>query len=106
MELGIHERIVLLNILPVEGNIVTVRIVQKLRTDLGFTEAEIKDHDIRTEENQVKWNETGYTVDISIGEKATDIIKDAFLKLDKAAKIQPAFLETYDRFMGADGQAD
>jgi hypothetical protein len=45
-------------------------------------------------------------VDISIGEKATDIIKDAFLKLDKAAKIQPAFLETYDRFMGADGQAD
>lgn len=99
MELGIMERIQLLNILPAEGNVVTLRIVQKLRTELGFTETEIKEHEIKTENDQVKWKTADYKVDISIGEKAMDIIKEAFRKLDREGKMQASILPLYDTFM-------
>ena len=104
MELGILDRISLLNILPVEGDVVTVRILKKLRADLGFTEEEIKNHKISSAENRVVWEETGYKVDISIGEKATDIIKDAFKKLDREKKIREEMLPLYETFMGTDGK--
>ena len=102
MELGILERISLLNILPVEGDVVTVRLLKKLRTELGFTEEEIKDHKISSAENRVVWEETGYKADISIGEKATDIIKDAFKRLDREGKIREDMLPLYDTFMEID----
>ena len=100
MELGILERISLLNILPAEGDVVTVRILKKLRADLGFTEEEIKEHKIKSEENRVMWEETGYKADIPIGEKATDIIKNAFKKLDREGKVREEMLPLYDTFMG------
>lgn len=106
MELGILERISLLNILPVEGDVVTVRILKTLRKDLGFTEEEIRDHKISSADNRVTWEETGYKADISIGEKATDIIKDAFKRLDREGKIREEMLPLYDTFMGTDGKAD
>lgn len=99
MELGIHERIILLNILPVEGNVVTVRLLKKLRTELGFTEEEIKKHKIKPVENQVMWEETGYKANIEIGEKATDIVKEAFKRLDGEGKIREDMIDIYDRFM-------
>ncbi len=104
MELGILDRINLLQVLPVEGDVVTVRILKKLRADLGFTEEEIKEHKIKSEANRVMWEETGYKAGISIGEKATDIIKDAFRRLDREGKIREEMLPLYDTFMGADGK--
>ncbi len=104
MKLGILDRITLTNVLPVEGDVVTVRILKKLRTDLGFTEQEIKENQITSADNRVMWQETGYKVDISIGEKATDIIKDAFKKLNQEKKIREEMLPLYDTFMGADGK--
>ena len=122
MELAILERIMLLNILPVEGDVVTVRLLKKLREELGFTEDEIKTHKIKSggekykdkktgEEkivppNSVNWEETGYKTEISIGEKATDIIKDAFKKLDREKKLREEMLPLYETFMGTDGKAD
>jgi hypothetical protein len=100
MELGILERISLLNSLPAEGDVVTVRILKKLRADLGFTEEEIKEHEIKSEDNRVMWKESDYKADIPIGEKATDIIKSAFKKLDREGKIREEMLPLYDTFMG------
>jgi len=105
MELGILDRISLLNILPVEGDVVTVRLLKKLREELGFTEEEIKDHKISSADNRVVWEETGYKTEISIGEKATDIIKDAFKKLDREKKLREEMLPLYDTFMEIDFNA-
>mgnify|MGYP001602716626 FL=1 len=106
MELGILDRINLLNILPAEGDVVTVRLLKKLRADLGFTEEEIKENQITSADNRVNWQESGYKVDISIGEKATDIIKDAFKRLNQEKKLREEMLPLYETFMGADGKAD
>ena len=106
MELGILDRINLLNILPAEGDVVTVRLLKKLRAGLGFTEEEIKENQITSADNRVNWQESGYKVDISIGEKATDIIKDAFKRLNQEKKLREEMLPLYETFMGADGKAD
>lgn len=99
MELAILDRITLLNILPVEGDVVTVRLLKKLREELGFTEEEIKDHKITSVENRITWEEDGYKAEVGIGEKATDIIKDAFKKLDREKKIREEMIPLYDTFM-------
>ena len=99
MELAILDRITLLNILPVEGDVVTMRLLKKLREELGFTEEEIKKHKINSADSRVMWEETGYKADVDIGEKATDIIKDAFKKLDQEKKLREEMIPLYDTFM-------
>lgn len=99
MELSIRERIMLLGILPQEGKVITLKIVKQLKDDLGFSEQEIKDNEIVEAEGTVKWKEVGYLKEVSIGEKATDVIADAFKKLDDDGKMQVQFLDVYDKFV-------
>jgi hypothetical protein len=103
MELGILERVTLLNILPAEGDVVSLRIIRKLRENLGFTEEEIKTYEIKTADGQIMWKENGYKIDIPIGEKATDIIKDAFNKLNREKKLREEMLPVYDLFFPENG---
>ena len=36
LKLSVYERLVLLNILPKEGNFITLKIIRQLREDLSF----------------------------------------------------------------------
>uniref|UniRef100_A0A6M3K8Y7 Uncharacterized protein n=1 Tax=viral metagenome TaxID=1070528 RepID=A0A6M3K8Y7_9ZZZZ len=99
MELGIRERIMLLGILPQEGKVITLKIVKQLRDDLGFSEDEIKDNEMVEADGSVKWLENGYLKEVPVGEKATDVIADAFKKLDGDGKMQIQFLDVYDKFV-------
>ena len=99
MELNIRERVMLLGILPQEGKVVTLKIIKQLRDELGFSEEEIKDNEIVETGGIVKWKDTGYLKEVPIGEKATDIISDAFKELDKNGKMQLQFLDVYDKFV-------
>jgi len=103
MKIGIQDRIVLLNILPAEGDITTLRIIRKLKEDLGFTEKELKDNEINSAEGKITWKPSGYEKEITIGEKATDVIKDELTKLSKEKKLQEMHLNVYDLFVGKDG---
>ena len=47
MKLTVFERIVLMNILPQEGDFITVKLVRKLRDSLSFNEKEIQDINFR-----------------------------------------------------------
>ena len=47
MKLEVYERIVLLNILPQEGDFTTLKLVRKLRESLSFSEKEIADIDFK-----------------------------------------------------------
>lgn len=106
MELSILERINLLNVMPVEGDLVSMRVVKKLRDDLGFSEEEIKSNQITSEDNQIKWRETGYTKEVSVGEKAVEVIKAAFEKLDQAGKFREDLIPLYDKIAGPDDAVD
>ena len=102
MKLNIMERLQLLNILPAEGNYVTLKIVRQLREDLSFSEDEIKLFGVHQEGDQVTWSySNGGTDDreIQIGEKATDIIVESLKKLDREEKLTEALVGVYEKFV-------
>ena len=101
MTLGILERIQLLNILPAEGNIVTLRIVGRLRDELGFSEDEISAGNIRQfEDGRITWDASSTVEkDVEIGDTAKDIIKAALKKLDDEKKLTTQLIPIWDKFV-------
>ncbi|MFA6972954.1 MAG: hypothetical protein WC208_16345 [Gallionella sp.] len=109
MELNVVERLNLLSILPKEGNFITLKIVHRLREALSFTELEVKALNIRpgTEAGTVQWDTVAdIPKEVSIGEKATDIIVEALKELDKQKKLTDQYFGLYEKFIegGKDGQ--
>ena len=101
MELQISERLVLLSILPMEGDFTTLKIVRELRESLSFNEEEHEKHNFRQEGSKTFWdNDTGELKEIPIGEKATDIIVDALKKLNDDKKLRDEHFSLYEKFVG------
>jgi len=100
MNLSVLDRLVLLTALPQEGDYATLKILTNLRMSLSFTEEEIKKYNITSdiESGATSWD-NNEEVDIPIGEKATDIIVDAFKKLDRDHKLKPEMIDTYEKFI-------
>ena len=100
MELGVFDRLILLNIMPKEGDFTTLKIVRKLREDLSFSEEEHAALEFKNEGGNVQWKQSGdISKEISIGEKATDLIVEVLKKLDKEKKLQEQHLSLYERFV-------
>ncbi|MDD5510903.1 MAG: hypothetical protein PHI12_08835 [Dehalococcoidales bacterium] len=100
MQLGVFDRLILLNILPKEGDFTTLKIIRKLREDLSFTEDEHKALNFVQEEGNIKWQtEADIPKEILIGEKATDIIVEVLKKLDKDKKLTDQHVSVYEKFV-------
>ena len=101
MELGVFERLILLNILPREGDFTTLKIVRKMREGLSFTEEEHKALEFKQEdEGRIRWKqEADKLKEISIGEKATDIIVEVLKKLNDTKKLQDQHYSLYEKFI-------
>ena len=100
MKLKVSERILLLSVLPLEGNYATMKILGDLRMNLSYTEEELKEWgiDVNREKQTISWKEDGEK-DIPIGEKATGIILDELRKLDKENKITERLMPIYEKFV-------
>ena len=98
-KLGVKDRLVLLGILPPEGNLATIRIVRELREALSFSETEHADLQMVQEDGQIRWEE-GAVPDrpIEIGAKGQEIVRDALAKLDKDEKLTADHLALCDTF--------
>ena len=100
MNLSVLERIQLLQFLPREGDIITLRILQTLRLTLGFKEEEIKEFRLDTnDETGITTWDSSKDVDIPIGEKATDIILDSLKKLNMEKKLPENAILLYEKFI-------
>ena len=94
-ELEVVDRIQLLNLLPREGNLVTMQVVADLRTDISFSDQEIEDWKIKTnfETEMIKWEDSKTKVKkIKIGATGMKIIRDAVARLDETNKITESSL--------------
>lgn len=101
MKLSVGDRLVLLSILPQESDFTTLKIVRKMKEDLSFSEDEHKALKFRFEDDRVFWEDTKVDRDIAFGEKATDIIVNAFGELDKQKRLKLEHMELYERFVGS-----
>jgi len=101
-ELTVLERLVLLNILPKEGDFTTIKLMRKLRESLSFDEEELKKIEFVQEGEQTRWNEEAsksMLKPIQIGEKMTDIVHDALKKLNDEKKLTNEHLTLYEKFV-------
>jgi len=104
MELLVFERLILLNILPKEGDFTTLKIVRKLREDLSFSEEEHAALQFKQEGGNVQWKQGGdIPKEISVGEKAMDVIVNTLKKLDRDKKLQESHFAIYERFVEQGG---
>jgi hypothetical protein len=95
------ERLLLLSILPKEGDFTTLKIVRKLREGLSWTEAEYAERKFTTSpEGNTSWTlGNPDAVEIPIGEKATDIIVEALKKLNDEKKLTEQLYSLYEKFV-------
>lgn len=98
MKLKIAERIILQQILPKEGDIVSIRIIRDLQNALSFSEAEIKQFKIRQEDGRVHWNDDAEK-EIKIGNQALVIIVDALKKINETKKLDINLISIYEKFV-------
>lgn len=101
MELNILERLMLASILPEQGNIITLKIVQDLKLAMAFTEEEIEDCGISDENDRVVWNpdKSEYVKEIPIGPKAMSLIVEELETRDKDKTLVADFISLYEKFM-------
>ena len=100
MKLNLMERLVVLQILPQEGNFATLKIVRKLQETLSPSEEEFKEFEIKQDGDQVRWNPKGLEErEIELGDKAKEIVAEALKKLDKDNKLTPQLMLVYEKFV-------
>ncbi len=100
MLLTIKYRLLLMNILPDNGNYDTLKIVRKQQELLGISEEEHKRLNVRREGDLIQWDESqDEPVEIEIGEVAGHIIKRELTRLDSEGQLQMEFLPLYEYFV-------
>ena len=100
MELNTLERLLLLAILPAEGDYTTLKIVRALREDLSFTEEEHARLKLITDDKQTRWDLSADTYRGYIfGIKAAAIIRDRLEKMNVEKKLTEQHLSIYEKFV-------
>lgn len=100
MNLNVEQRLLILGILPVRSNLSVLRIVDDLRHELGFNEEELKQAGIeQVNGSGIKWDqERDFEKDVSIGEKATDVIKAALKEASRNNDLTARHLPVCEMF--------
>ncbi len=100
MKLTVGERLILLQILPKEGNFITLRVLQELKSILGLTEKEIEKFGEKTDGRvSLKKDALKKVVDISIGETAKGIVVELLKKMDTEKKLHENYFTLYEKFV-------
>lgn len=98
--LTVLDRLLLLGLLPPQGDLLTVRIVRELREALSFTEAEHREFGFSQVDGQVRWNASAaQSRELEIGERARLLIVEGLRKLDKDKKLTEQHLSLWEMFI-------
>ena len=107
MEFTVLERLVLLNVLPKEGNFTTLKLVRQLREALSFDELEHKKLNFIQDKDQVRWNESANVVkNFEVGETVMKMIADTLEKMDKEEKLRDEHFSLYEKFVDKPPKVD
>jgi hypothetical protein len=103
MKLTVLERIMLANILPVQGSFTNLKFLRVAREDLSFSEKENKRLNLRQEGEQLFWDEPNpslqYIKDVKLGEIVTEMIKKALLEKDEKEELSADLFTLYEKFV-------
>jgi hypothetical protein len=101
MILTIHERLKLLEILPLESNYPGMKEVIRGHNLLNLTDEEAKELKVTFKGNEITWNvEKALTMDkdIPFGEWLTETVRDILYQMHKDYKITVDLMSIYQKF--------
>jgi len=103
VKLAVKERIMLLNILPKAGDILTIKLVRELKEELSIGEAEGKTLDLKiSDQGAIQWNaeaaEKAGDKGIEIGDTAKELIVKTLKELDKQKELSEDHILLWDKF--------
>jgi hypothetical protein len=121
MHLNVKERLVLLDALPKEGNLTTIKLVRQLRESLSFTEEEHTILQFKVQDGQARWLQEygegvpvpeGMTkkeaqnllealnegVEIEIGIQALQVARESLDTLNEAGKLGEQHISLCEKF--------
>jgi len=100
MKLNFQERLMLLQILPVEADFLTLKITRELQSALAATETEFKDFELTQDGEKISWNKKGNEeIEIKIGDKAKELIVEQLKKIDDEKKITFNLYTLFEKFV-------
>jgi hypothetical protein len=105
MELNIIERLLILNLdtLPRVGNILTMKCKQQLLNDVGFSEEDIKEANLKNDDDgKVSWDKM-IIKDVNIGESALKLLVDA---IEKSENVNDLYVPLYDKLKACNSDKD
>jgi hypothetical protein len=105
MKLNILERLMLLNVLPPEGDLRTMRIVHDLRMALALSQQEMTDWGVENQVDEagkptgVIWDDAKVQdAEIDVAGEKTALIVEALKKLDSEKKLTAQHLSLCEKF--------
>ena len=99
MKLNVGERLMVISVIPKEGDFVTIRMVRGLISKLGLSAEEIQDFEVKSEEGNVMWNAKGSVpLDFEFHYAETDLIKKSLRKLEEEKKLNQDTIGVYEKF--------
>jgi hypothetical protein len=102
LNLSVHDRVVILSLLPSEADFTTIRIVSDLKKELSFSEEEHEQLKFKPGgDGGTTWNpEAVISKSVIFGDKAQEIIRQALGRLNDDNKATEDYLNVYELFMG------
>lgn len=103
VKLTLAERIHVMNLLPEQADVITLRRISVARAALMPSEAEIKAWDVTIANGSFQWQpESDTSAVIEIGESMWDKISEILKEKSKANELNLAQLPLYEKFVEGD----
>lgn len=100
MKLEVFERLLLLGLLPKEGEYTTLKLLRVLREDLSFSEEENQKLEFKKEAEMIRWKPIADSAkEVAIGRSMFDLIRGILVKMDKDKKLMEEHMALYEKFV-------
>ncbi len=101
MKLSVSERVHLTDILPRQGDILTVKVVQTILEKIDFSIEELKKWSVKREDNSIRWDDkVAKDVEIEITNGEETVIVSTLRELSEKKTLSINHLSLWDKFLG------
>ncbi len=102
VELSVLERVLLLQVLPAEGNLLTVRSVKAIRDAVEFGDEEQDRIKMKVIGQQIAWDPKladEADREVAFSARGLVVIEDALKALETKSALRPEYLTLWDKFV-------
>ena len=104
MVVTVLERLILLGMMPKEGNIITLKLVRDLKDEIGFSDEELVALDLKQadEGRRTVWNVEAaerLEKDIDFGIKGAELIIETLKRLDSESALAMDSMSLWEKFV-------